>query len=94
MGRAAAVVLIFYAVVFSYFYFNCSVTDNSGVETKCRDAFANFLHSPAWKDLKSQLGLLYEFGRTHGWKRIWQEIINSIDPLGEKTALEVLLKKK
>ncbi|CAG0922034.1 unnamed protein product [Notodromas monacha] len=85
-----ALVLLFYAVVFSYLYFNCSVKDNSGVETRCKDAFINFLNSPAWKDFKVQLGHLWTYGREHGWSRIWKEIINSIDPLGEQNALEIL----
>ena len=89
--KAAVVVVFSYGLVVSFMYFNCEVRDNSGVSTKCRDALQNFLNSPAWVDMKTQLLRIYEVIKLHGWSRLYEEIINSIDPLGEKKALEVSL---
>ncbi|CAG0881785.1 unnamed protein product [Darwinula stevensoni] len=88
--KTAVVVVFSYGLVVSFLYFNCEVRDNSGVSTKCRDALQNFLNSPAWVDMKTQLLRIYEVIKLHGWSRVYEEIINSIDPLGEKKALEIL----
>ncbi|XP_013782612.1 dnaJ homolog subfamily C member 22-like [Limulus polyphemus] len=74
----------------SWLYFNCTVTDQSGDEIKCRDAAKNFFTSPMWQEFKSVMKDIYVFAQYNGWKEIWHQLIQAFDPQGEVNALKVL----
>ena len=54
-----------------------------------RDAAGNFLKSPAVQEFSKNLYALYEHALEHGFWSTFQQLIDSLDPLGEKTALRV-----
>ncbi|XP_070570864.1 dnaJ homolog subfamily C member 22-like [Ptychodera flava] len=69
---------------------NASVTTADGENVKLRDAFVHFYNSPAWQEFKETLYKLYERGRTQGWDHLYDEFVQSLDPLGEMNAHQVL----
>ena len=54
-----------------------------------RDAVGNFLKSPAVQEFTKNLYALYEHALEHGFWSTLQQLIDSLDPLGEKNALRV-----
>lgn len=83
--------IIFYLLLWlSWFYFNCTVTDKNDETIKCREAIKNFFNSPAWLQFSTILSNLWEFIKTKGISGLWMEIVEALDPQGEKNALKIL----
>ncbi|XP_071101201.1 dnaJ homolog subfamily C member 22-like [Haliotis cracherodii] len=71
-------------------YFNASITTKDGEEIPLREAIPNFFKSPAWAETKDSMHRLYNYFQAHGWRRIWDEIKETFDPVGEQNAYKVL----
>lgn len=52
MACLGLAVMLYFAVIGSYLYFNAVVTDSEGEEIKLSEAVQHFLTSPIWTDLK------------------------------------------
>jgi len=74
----------------SYMYFNMRIVTKNGDEIPFRHAVFNFVKSPAVQEFRRNLGELWDHGRQHGFWSTLQNLIDSLDPLGEKNALKVL----
>lgn len=74
----------------SYLYFNCRIVTKDGDRVKLRDAARNFLKSPAVQEFARNLNNLWHHALAHGFWSTMQQLIESLDPLGEKHALRVL----
>ena len=70
-------------------YFNGSVTTSDGEEVPIREAIPNFFKSPAWEESKRTVEQLYEFYKLHGWEKIWEQVVEAMDPTGEANAYRV-----
>merc|ERR1719228_1534117 len=73
----------------SYLYFNAEVVHN-GDKIKLREAVANFLTSPAVQEFSRNLHLLWQHMLQNGFWSSWSQLVDSLDPFGEKNALTVL----
>ena len=89
----------------SYLYYNAEIVNN-GDKIKLRDALGNFLKSPAVQVIgvtvitSTASTHLQEFGRTlkllwqqmltNGFWSTWSQLVDSLDPFGEKNALREL----
>lgn len=73
-----------------FFYFNAEITTEDGETIKIRDSINHFFKSPAWLEFKNTMWELYEEGRKHGWKNIYDELVKALDPKGEANARKVL----
>lgn len=73
----------------SYGYFNMRITTKDGDTIPLRDAVGNFLKSPAVQEFSRNLGLLWEHCWEHGFYSTLNQVIDSLDPLGEKNSLKV-----
>lgn len=62
---------------------------NDGDEIKFRDALGNFLKSPAVQEFSKNIQSLFNHGLEHGFWSTFQQLVESLDPLGEKNALRV-----
>ncbi|XP_066263517.1 dnaJ homolog subfamily C member 22-like [Branchiostoma lanceolatum] len=82
--------MIIFAVWGSFLYHNASVTTSEGEKIKLRDSIDNFFTSPAWLQFKKNLWELYDYGQTHGWDKVWEQFVESLDPTGEANAIQVL----
>ena len=96
---------LYLAMWSSYIYFNAEVVHN-GDKIKLRDAVGNFIKSPAVKVLSCQVqnllcyNLIQEFWRNlqglwqhmlhNGFWSTWTQLVDSLDPFGEKNALKTL----
>ena len=74
----------------SWFCFNCTVTDKNDEIIKCRVAVGNFFNSPAWLEFRMVLRNLWDFIQIKGISGLWNEIVEALDPQGEKNALRIL----
>ncbi|TRY61895.1 hypothetical protein TCAL_01486 [Tigriopus californicus] len=74
----------------SYVYYNMRVVTKEGDEIPVRDAIGNFLKSPAVQEFWRNLGALWNHAWAHGFISTFQQLIDSLDPLGEKNALKML----
>lgn len=74
----------------SYAYFNLKITTKDGDRIKFRDAVGNFINSPAFQEFQKNLKSLWTHLLEHGFSSTFQQLIESLDPLGEKHALKVL----
>lgn len=81
---------IIMALWMCFFYFNAEITTDDGETIKIRDSVNHFFKSPAWLEFKSTVWELYEQGKKHGWKNIYDELIKALDPKGEANARKVL----
>ncbi len=70
-------------------YFNMKIVVNDGDEIKFRDALGNFLKSPAVQEFSNNIKSLFNHGLEHGFWSTFQQLVESLDPLGEKNALRV-----
>ena len=61
-----------------------------GDEVRARDAIGNFLNSPAFQEFSQNLKNLMNHMWEFGFWSTFQQLIDSLDPLGEKYALKVL----
>ena len=50
----------------------------------------NFINSPAFQEFQNNLKSLWTHLLEHGFSSTFQQLIESLDPLGEKHALKVL----
>jgi len=73
----------------SYLYFNAEIVNN-GDRIKLRDALGNFLKSPAVQEFGRTLKLLWQQMLTNGFWSTWSQLVDSLDPFGEKNALREL----
>lgn len=74
----------------SAFYFNASITTAEGETIKARDAINHFFNSPLWREFVATMKQLYQKGREKGWRQLWFDIMESLDPQGEINAYKVL----
>ena len=65
------------------------VTKEDG-EIPVRDAIGNFLKSPAFQEFSKNCASLWDHAWQHGFWSTFQQLIESLDPLGEKNALKVI----
>ena len=72
-----------------YIFFNLRFTTTDGDEIRFRDAVGNLIKSPAFQEFSKNVGKLYEHLWKHGFWSTWGQLIDSLDPLGEKNALKV-----
>jgi len=73
----------------SYLYFNAEVVHN-GDKIKLRDAVGNFVKSEAVQEFWRNLRQLYAHMQHNGWWSTWSQLVESLDPFGEKNALKVM----
>jgi len=73
----------------SYLYFNAEVVHN-GDKIKLREAVTNFIKSPAVQEFSRNLHLLWQHMLQNGVWSTWSQLVESLDPFGEKNALTVL----
>ena len=81
--------LLYSSLWVSYLYFNAEITDSSGESIKFRDAIANFFTSPLWTDFKETLAGLIDSLWTKGFYSTWNQLMDDLDPLGERQAFKV-----
>ena len=70
-------------------YYNATITTKEGETVPLREAVHNFFTSPAWKETKETLNQFYTYYSHHGWKALWNEIVDALDPQGEANAYKV-----
>jgi len=73
----------------SYLYFNAEIVNN-GDKIKLRDAVGNFMKSPAVQEFGRTLKLLWQQMLANGFWSTWSQLVDSLDPFGEKNALKEL----
>jgi len=73
----------------SYFYFNAEVVHN-GDKIKFRDAVGNFIKSPLVQEFRRHCYKHWQHMLEHGFWSTWSNLLDSLDPFGEKNALKVL----
>lgn len=83
-------VLVYLALLSSYFYFNGKVADADGNEVPIQEAIQNFLNSPWWTDLKDTWDETLRFAKHNGWAETWKQIVDQLDVGGEQNAYKVL----
>lgn len=74
----------------SYVYFNLKIVTKDGDKIKFRDAVGNFVKSPAFQEFQQTLDDLLKHMWEHGFWSTVQQLVESLDPLGEKHALKEL----
>lgn len=83
-------VIVYLALLSSYFYFNGKVSDGEGNEVPLQEAIQNFLTSPWWTDLKDTWDETLRFAKHNGWAETWKQIVEQLDVGGEQNAYKVL----
>jgi len=73
----------------SYFYFNAEVNHN-GDRIKLRDAVGNFIKSPLVQEFQRNVRDHWNHMLEHGFMSAWTNLVDSLDPFGEKNSLKVL----
>jgi len=73
----------------SYLYHNAEVVHN-GDRIKLREAVGNFVNSPAVQEFWRNLKTLWAHMQANGFWSTWSQLVESLDPFGEKNALKVL----
>lgn len=81
---------LYFSLWSSWLYFNCKITYQNEEEVKCRDAAKHFFKSPMWREFVSVMKELWQSIQIHGWRKVWNQIVEAFDPIGEKNALKVL----
>lgn len=77
-----------------YIYFNLTIVTKEGEKIKFRDAVGNFLQSPAFQEFSKSAKHLWKHMLDHGFWSTLEELVENLDPLGERHALKVLELKK
>ena len=91
LGKLFVGCMLVMSLWFSFLYFNSTITIASTNEKiPLRDAIGHFFTSPAWLDFKETLSRLYKEGGNGSWGNAYDELVESIDPTGEKNAYKVL----
>merc|ERR1712218_681694 len=62
----------------------------NGDRIKLRDAVGNFVKSEAVQEFWRNLQQLYRHMQHHGWWATWSQLVDSLDPFGERNALKVM----
>ena len=70
-------------------YQTASITTKEGEEIPLREAIPNFFKSPAWAEMKQSFKELYQFYQVHGFEKLWEELVEKLDPTGEANAYKV-----
>ena len=70
-------------------YQTASITTKEGEEIPLREAIPNFFKSPAWAEMKQSFKELYDFYQVHGFEKLWEELVEKLDPTGEANAYKV-----
>lgn len=83
-------VMVYLALLTSYFYFNGKITDSDGDEVPVYEAIENFWNSPWWTDLKQTLSDTWLYAQHNGWYETWKQIVDQMDVDGEQNAYKVL----
>lgn len=73
----------------SYLYYNAEIVQD-GHKIKLRDALGNFMKSPVVKEFGRTLKLLWQQMLQNGFWSTWSQLVDSLDPFGEKNALREL----
>lgn len=82
---------LFYTALWgSFLWFNARLVSEDGTVTTFREGVKNFLQSKAWLECKETIAQLWEYGWTHGWHNVLDEIIRSLDPYGQTRAYSIL----
>ena len=79
-----------FALWTSFLYFNAEITTEEGEAVKIRDSVDHFFKSPAWIEFSDTMRELYEHGKQHGWRNLYNEFVKALDPKGEANARKVL----
>lgn len=66
------------------------IVTKDGDKIKFRDAAENFLKSPAFQEFQETFKHLFKHLFEFGFQSTFQQLIESLDPLGEKHALKIL----
>lgn len=74
----------------SFLYHNAAVVTEDGETIKLKVAINHFFSSPLWSDFKDIMRQLFKEARTHGWQKLFDELVRAADPTGEQNALKVL----
>jgi len=82
--------LLIFALWTSFLYFNAEITTEDGETIKIRDSVNHFFKSPAWIEFTDTMWELYEHGKQHGWRNLYNEFVKALDPKGESNARKVL----
>ncbi|GAB6027072.1 hypothetical protein CHUAL_013798 [Chamberlinius hualienensis] len=81
---------IYLALIGLGLYFNAEITDKNGETVKFREAARNLIDSPLWEEFKDKLVMMYNYYQAYGWQNVYQDIIDQLDPQGERRALKTL----
>ncbi|XP_011636596.1 dnaJ homolog subfamily C member 22 [Pogonomyrmex barbatus] len=82
--------MLYFAVIGGYLYFNAVITDSEGEEIKLSEAVQHFLTSPIWTDLKASLEATWNQAKHQGFWATWAQLVDLTDPRGEINAYKVL----
>lgn len=81
--------LVYSSMWGSYMYFNAEVNHN-GDRIKLRDAVGNFIKSPLVQEFQRNVRDHWNHMLEHGFMSAWTNLVDSLDPFGEKNSLKVL----
>jgi len=81
--------LLYVSMWSSYVYFNAEVVHN-GDRIKLRDAAGNFVKSEAVQEFWRNMKQLFQHMQHNGFWSTWSQLVESLDPFGEKNALKAL----
>lgn len=88
------IILIFGALIFSFFYFNATITTSNGETVKVREAMNNFFKTPHWKQFKksfwSNLQEIWEEYQRNGLAGAKERLMVLADFQGERRSRYVL----
>ncbi|XP_011160116.1 dnaJ homolog subfamily C member 22 [Solenopsis invicta] len=90
MTYLSLAVMVLFAVIGSYLYFNAIITDSEGEEIKLSEAVQHFLTSPIWTEFKASLEATWNQARHQGFWATWAQLVDLTDPRGEINAYKVL----
>ncbi|XP_071941894.1 dnaJ homolog subfamily C member 22-like [Antedon mediterranea] len=74
----------------SFLLYNATVTTSDGETVYLHEAINHFFESPFWKELKNVVYELIQTGWKIGWKNMYNEFVEALDPQGETNAYKVL----
>ncbi|XP_054712590.1 dnaJ homolog subfamily C member 22-like [Uloborus diversus] len=83
--------LLYSSLWASWLYFNCEITyGKEEVPVKCREAAKHFFKSPLWQEFVKVMKEMWRVFISHGWREVWRELVEALDPTGEANAYKVL----
>ncbi|XP_071101068.1 uncharacterized protein [Haliotis cracherodii] len=90
VGKLTFYNILYLALWGCVIYYNASVTMEDGEEIPLREVIPIFIRSPAWTERKDSLARLFNYFRNHGWKRIWEDVVETLHSVREHNAFKVL----